>query len=92
MAKPSRYVERRRRSGIESQLRKACLSIAEQPPIKLVHGRVLFEAKRQLLHTSKPVSEIAYALGFGDPAYFTRFFSRRAGMSPSAYRASGPVS
>jgi len=76
----------------ESQLRRACLSVAEQPPIKLVHGRVLFEAKRQLLYTSKPVSEIAYALGFDDPAYFTRFFSRRAGMSPSAYRARGPVS
>ncbi|MFO7287961.1 MAG: AraC family transcriptional regulator, partial [Gammaproteobacteria bacterium] len=33
----------------ESQLRKACLSVAEQPPIKLVHHRVLLEAKRQLL-------------------------------------------
>ena len=76
----------------ESQLRKACLSIAQQPPIKLVHGRVLLEAKRQLLYTSKPVSEIAYELGFDDPAYFTRFFSRRTGMSPRAYRARGPVS
>lgn len=91
MAKPSRYVERRRRSGIESQLRKACLSIAEQPPIKLVHARVLLEAKRQLLYTSKPISEIGYALGFDDPAYFTRFFSRRVGMSPRAYRLRGPV-
>ncbi|HEX6994264.1 MAG TPA: helix-turn-helix domain-containing protein [Gammaproteobacteria bacterium] len=76
----------------ESQLRKACLSVAEQSPIKLVHGRVLLEAKRQLLYTSKPVSEIAYALGFDDPAYFTRFFSRRTGMSPRAYRARGPAS
>lgn len=76
----------------ESQLRKACLSVAAQPPIKIVHGRVLFEAKRQLLYTSKAVSEIAYALGFDDPAYFTRFFSRRAGMSPRAYRARGPIS
>lgn len=55
-------------------------------------GRVLFEAKRQLRYTSKAVSEIAYALGFDDPAYFTRFFSRRAGMSPRAYRARGPIS
>jgi len=76
----------------ESQLRKACLSVAEQPPIKLVHHRVLLEAKRQLLYTTKPVSEIAYGLGFDDPAYFTRFFSRRTGMSPRAYRARGPVS
>ncbi|MFO7288350.1 MAG: helix-turn-helix domain-containing protein, partial [Gammaproteobacteria bacterium] len=61
-------------------------------PIKLVHHRVLLEAKRQLLYTTKPVSEIAYGLGFDDPAYFTRFFSRRTGMSPRAYRARGPVS
>jgi len=32
------------------------------------------------------VNEIAYALGFGDPAYFTRFFSRLAGDSPRAFR------
>lgn len=76
----------------ESRLRKACLSVAEQSPMQLVHGRVLLEAKRQLLYTSKPVSEIAYALGFDDPAYFTRFFSRRTGTSPRAYRARGPVS
>jgi len=75
----------------ESQLRKACLSVAEQPPIKLVHARVLLEAKRQLLYTSQPISEIGYALGFDDPAYFTRFFSRRVGMSPRAYRLRGPV-
>jgi len=39
-------------------------------------------------YTSKPVSEIAYALGFDDPAYFTRFFSQRTGLSPRAFRSS----
>jgi AraC family transcriptional activator of pobA len=33
------------------------------------------------------VSEIAYALGFDDPAYFTRFFSQRTGISPRAFRS-----
>ncbi|MEG1652737.1 MAG: helix-turn-helix domain-containing protein, partial [Hafnia sp.] len=32
-------------------------------------------------------SEIAYQLGFKDPAYFARFFNRLVGSSPSAYRA-----
>jgi len=74
----------------ESQLRSACLKATGQPPIHLIHARLLLEAKRQLYYTSRPVSEIAYEMGFDDPAYFTRFFSRRAGMSPRAFRARGP--
>ena len=30
--------------------------------------------------------EIAYALGFEDPAYFSRRFKQLVGRSPSAYR------
>jgi AraC family transcriptional activator of pobA len=69
-----------------SRLRNACLSVTEQSPIQLVHARVLLEAKRQLLYTSLSISEVAYALGFDDPAYFTRFFSQRVGMSPRKFR------
>ena len=36
--------------------------------------------------TAQTVEQIAYGLGFRDPAYFSRFFSRRVGMSPGAYR------
>ena len=74
----------------ESSLRNACLKATGQPPIHLVHARLLLEAKRQLYYTSRPVSEIAYELGFDDAAYFTRFFPRRAGVSPRAFRARGP--
>ena len=73
----------------EARLRNACLAAAGQPPVQLLHARVLLEAKRQLIYTALPVTEIAYALGFGDPAYFTRFFTRRAGVSPRGYRARG---
>jgi AraC family transcriptional activator of pobA len=72
----------------ESRLRNACLSVTEQSPMQMVNARILLEAKRELFYTSVSVSEIAYALGFDDPAYFTRFFSQRAGMSPSVFRAS----
>lgn len=74
----------------ESQLRNACLALTGQSPVQLVHARVLLEAKRQLHYTDNPVSEIAYALGFDDPAYFTRFFTRRVGSSPRAFRKRGP--
>jgi AraC family transcriptional activator of pobA len=74
----------------ESRLRNACLSVSEQSPMQMVHARILLEAKRQLSYTSVSVSEIAYALGFDDPAYFTRFFSQRTGMSPRAFRLRTP--
>jgi len=71
----------------ESQLRKACLEATGRPPIHLLHARIMLEAKRQLFYTSRPIAEIAFALGFDDPAYFSRFFTRRAGKSPRAFRA-----
>jgi AraC family transcriptional regulator, transcriptional activator of pobA len=74
----------------ESRLRAACLALAGQSPVQLIHTRVLLEAKRQLHYTDNAVSEIAYKLGFDDPAYFTRFFTRRAGVSPRRFRQRGP--
>ncbi len=74
----------------ESRLRTACLAVTGQSPIQLIHARILLEAKRQLHYTDNLVGEIAYGLGFEDPAYFTRFFSRRAAMSPRVFRARGP--
>lgn len=76
----------------ESRLRNACLATTGQSPVQLINSRILLEAKRQLHYTASPVSEIAYVLGFDDPAYFTRFFSRLAGMSPRHFRSRGPES
>jgi AraC family transcriptional activator of pobA len=70
----------------ESQLRRACLRLTDQPPVALVHLRVLVEAERQLRYTGMNVRQIAYFLGFEDPAYFTRFFRQRTGVSPKAFR------
>jgi AraC family transcriptional activator of pobA len=32
------------------------------------------------------VAQIAYWLGFDDPSYFSRFFTRQSGERPAAYR------
>lgn len=46
----------------------------------------LREARRLLAYTDAPVADVAQELGFDDPAYFSRFFARRSGVSPSSYR------
>lgn len=54
---------------------------------ELVRSRQLLEAKRELAFSNKDVKEIAYALDFADPAYFSRFFARAVGVPPVAFRA-----
>ncbi len=60
--------------------------IADLPSKRLVYERLMQESKRLLLFTGGSVNEICYQLGFKDPAYFSRFFVRYAGLTPSAYR------
>ncbi|NBD25395.1 helix-turn-helix transcriptional regulator [Paenibacillus glycinis] len=55
-------------------------------PNEYVNEYRLEQAKLLLLTTDKPVAEIAAAVGYEDPAYFARRFSRAIGISPSAYR------
>ena len=68
-------------------LSRSCRRVAGLSALDLAHERVLQDARRLLAQGPQPVAEIAGALGFEDAAYFSRFFSRRSGVSPSAYRA-----
>lgn len=52
----------------------------------LLARRLADQAKRDLVFTSASIKQIAYDLGFADPAYFTRFFTRETGTTPRQYR------
>ena len=52
--------------------------------------RKIVEARKLLAESDLPVASVARAVGFTDPAYFTRLFSRHVGMSPSRWRAGLP--
>lgn len=45
------------------------------------------QAKRLLANPTMPVADVAVAVGFNDPSYFTRVFRKQEGVSPSEYRA-----
>jgi AraC family transcriptional regulator of adaptative response / methylphosphotriester-DNA alkyltransferase methyltransferase len=49
--------------------------------------RVRFKHARRLLSESDAgIAEIGEAVGYGRPSYFTAWFNRRAGVSPTEYR------
>lgn len=68
-------------------LRLACSRVAGSSPAAMLDARALLEARRLLLYSQLSVSEIADAVGFEDPAYFSRFFARHVGISPRGFRA-----
>jgi|SRR6218665_100355 len=51
-----------------------------------IHAKVIELAKEKLLDLEKPISDIAYELGFKYPQHFTRLFKQKAGVSPNEYR------
>ncbi|WP_427023616.1 helix-turn-helix domain-containing protein [Aureimonas ureilytica] len=76
-----------RRLGITmGRLRLACRAVADTTPGRIVADRLMLEARRALVYSDRPVCDIAYALGFTDPAYFARAFARDVGQSPTSFR------
>lgn len=70
-----------------AHLNTVCRELSGQSALQIIHQRLLLEAKRLLIYTPMTVSEVADNLGFADPAYFSRFFKRLNGTSPSVFRA-----
>ncbi|WP_116366216.1 4-hydroxyphenylacetate catabolism regulatory protein HpaA [Parahaliea mediterranea] len=70
----------------ESRLNQVCQRVSNSTPKKIVHERLLQEAKRMLIFGTHSINGIAYELGFSDPGYLSRFFKSQVGLSPLAYR------
>lgn len=69
-----------------TQLNNVCRMQTGKSALQLIHERIVLEAKRNLIYTVMTVSEVAFSLGFNDPAYFSRFFTKNTGQSPSGFR------
>jgi AraC-like DNA-binding protein len=55
-------------------------------PNELIKGRIILEAKRLLVYTHLSVKEIGYRLGYDDPSYFIRVFSKQVKIAPQTFR------
>ena len=70
-----------------AHLNALCRQLTGNSALSLIHARMGLEARRYLIYTSMPVKDVSDALGFSDPAYFTRFFKRQTGLAPMVFRA-----
>ncbi|MGW6057071.1 AraC family transcriptional regulator [Streptomyces sp. NPDC055189] len=79
-----------RRLGVSvSYLGEAVKASTGRTPGELIRQSRVHEAKRLLLRTELSVRQVAGRVGFGDPAYFCRFFRRETGASPGDFRRGG---
>ena len=58
----------------------------QKSPQQIILDRLVLEAKRLIHFTDKQNQEIAFELGFNDPAHFSRFFKKMTAMTPSDCR------
>jgi AraC-like DNA-binding protein len=68
------------------QLARSFRSLIGLPPHKYLVAARLRRAALLLLDTRRPVTDVAYDVGFGDLSNFIRTFRRELGCSPREYR------
>lgn len=76
-----------KRSGLaERTFKRRFAAATGLPPIAYIQRLRVEEAKRRLERTVASVDEIAWQVGYEEPAFFRRLFKRTTGMAPGAYR------
>ena len=68
------------------QLYRKVKSVTDSSPVELLRTARLNRAYQLLLTTDKSVSEVAYAVGFTAPSYFTKCFKEEYGIVPGDVR------
>jgi len=62
------------------------LNKSGKTPKDIISRRLFLEAKRLIKFTNLSFKEISFELGYEEPAYFSRLFKKRSGMSPKQFR------
>ncbi|WP_453952792.1 helix-turn-helix domain-containing protein [Bradyrhizobium sp. USDA 377] len=68
------------------RLHALCSRELKRSPSELIQQRLVREAATRLEAGTVAVKQIAFALGFKDTAYFSRFFRKHTGEAPGVWR------
>ncbi|MDE6218009.1 MAG: helix-turn-helix domain-containing protein, partial [Muribaculaceae bacterium] len=69
-----------------SQFYRKIKALTNYSPVELLRRFRLQKARSMLTKTSRSISEVAYAVGFSSPAYFTRCYREAYGETPRELR------
>lgn len=80
----SYYAEKLRTSS--QNLNMICRKSFDKSASDVIAEFIIKETKRQLLYTTKNITNIAFELDFKDASNFTKFFKRHTGLTPSKFK------
>ncbi|MDL2223342.1 helix-turn-helix domain-containing protein [Bacteroidales bacterium OttesenSCG-928-M11] len=69
-----------------NHLNKVVKTVTGKTAIQLLNEIRLELAREYLTNSELSISEVAYQLGFEDPSYFSRYFKKGTGISPSEWK------
>lgn len=85
MANPPSLIQLAKICGLnEFKLKKGFKEIFGQTVFGFLSDKRLESGRMDLLERTKPVSEIAYELGYSSPQHFSMAFKKKFGVSPNA--------
>ncbi|MHC5200793.1 AraC family transcriptional regulator [Myroides sp. LJL119] len=70
----------------QKHLNRICRNLINKTTTDLILERLILEAKRELIHCEKGLSEIASDLGYEDYSYFSKVFKKQVGLTPKEFQ------
>ena len=65
---------------------KICKHLFLKSPSTLIQERVILKAKKLIRLSYKSIKQVAVELNFDDENYFSRYFKKHIGVTPSSFR------
>jgi AraC family transcriptional activator of pobA len=69
-----------------AQLGRICREELASSPLSIINEHLVREAQRDLVYSGMSIKQIAHGLGFSDIAYFSRYFRKQTGVTPTDFQ------
>lgn len=76
----------RKSKALSHNIKTASTAPYSNPPKQVINDRLVPEAKRLLINSDKPVKEISFDPGFGEPTNFNQLFKKNVPLIPMEWR------
>lgn len=78
--------------GFSSKKLNSIVNFISNKPVKaFIDEVVIIKAKKNILHTNMSAKEVAFKLGFNDPANFYKYFKKHTSYTPETFKKTEKV-